>query len=134
MATKETLATPVHFLYRQILHDLGAVYLLVMRRIVQVKHEVGQPQNLKVKNDVPEHHLVVSDEVVLHQNLVALLRYYIDKLFVKLEGWQQLNGVTSLSIDVAVFTLAVHFELWNELLLANRTLAGVTAQVSLEAS
>ena len=100
--------------------------------VVQVYHEVRQLQDLEVQDDVPEDHLVVPDEVVLEQDLVALLRNNIGELLVQLKRWQQLDGVSCLAVYEVVLALGVDFELWNELLVADRALAGVAAEVALE--
>lgn len=83
LSPEETLSLG-NLLDGQELHDLGTVNLLMMWRVVEVDHEVGELQYLEVEDDVPEKDLVVPYEIVLKQNLVTLLGYYIYEFFIKL--------------------------------------------------
>ena len=87
----------------------------MVRRKVEIEHKQRQLQNFEVQDDVPEDLFVISNEFLIHQNLIALLHQNVEELFVKRDRRQQRNGRALASVQVRVILLTINRELRHEL-------------------
>lgn len=105
---------------------------LVIRREVKIKHEKWEFEDFEIDDDVPKNNLVVTYEVLVHENRITFLHQNIEELLVKCYWWQKRNRCSFSSIQIRILLLTINCKLRNKLLFAYWTLDRVIAQTFLE--
>lgn len=103
-----------------------------MGREIEVKHKEWQLEYFKVKYNIPERYFVVRYEVLVHQDLVALLHQDVEEFLVQSYWWQQWYISSLPAIQVRIILLAIYRKFGHKLRLASRALDGVITQTLLK--